>query len=483
MPTPGRDIASQPETVTTPATASSQDAATSARGWSVLLLNRLHYSTVVLSSFGFGLFLPFIQNDLDLSYLQIGILQAVPWGTSAALLVPFSVLFARFNPNRRVLVGLVLMAPFLLSQGLAAGFWTLLASRFLTVLVQAAISPARPLLLRWWAAPRHYSVVTSVGLSMHSTFMAAALTFSPLIIVALDSWRLAYFLQGGLMAGHFLIWGILTWGSGASAHNYEGETSAASDGRATENPDGSTPDDGGSPLIRSLIRYPHAWLLGVVMLCLSASWTTVLTFMPIILEEQRGIVISAGSILFGFLYYVLIPGGLLGSRIFRYITNRRLMVLLPTTMNTAFTLVALLSGSETLAAVALTGIGLVWVFVPAMEILPFEFRGIRTREVSVVAGLVQTFGAIGFGGGPLLAGAVAGATGVAARGCADGGRPDGTGNTGGGDAAGQFHSRQVRSGRLTTERPGIGTNREDALEWAAGLRALHERIGGRFGRR
>ena len=366
---------------------------------------------MVLSSFGFGLFLPFIQKDLDLSYLQIGILQAVPWGTSAALLVPFSVLFARFNPNRRVLVGLALMAPFLLSQGLAGGFWTLLASRFLTVLIQAAISPARPLLLRWWAAPRHYSVVTSVGLSMHSTFMAAALTFSPLIIVALDSWRLAYFLQGGLMAGHFAVWGMLTWRSGASTHHYEEEASSASDGSATANNGGPAPDPGRTPLIRALVKYPHAWLLGVVMLCLSASWTTVLTFLPIILEEQRGIVISAGSILFGFLYYVLIPGGLLGSRIFKYITNRRLMVLLPTTMNTIFTLIAILSGSEVLAAAALTGIGLVWVFVPAMEILPFEFREIRTREVSVLTGLVQTLGAVGFGGGPALAGAVAGATG------------------------------------------------------------------------
>ena len=147
------------------------------------------------------------------------------------------------------------------------------------------------------------------------------------------------------------------------------------------------------------------------MLCLSASWTTVLTFLPTILEEQRGIAISAGSMLFGFMYYVLIPGGLLGSRIFQHITDRRLMVLLPAAMNTLFTVMALLAGNQLLVAVALTGVGLVWVFVPAMEILPFEFRGIRAREVSVLAGLVQTFGAIGFGGGPLLAGVLAQASG------------------------------------------------------------------------
>ncbi len=404
-PTHGRDIASQPEIVATPA-----------RGWAVLLLNRLHYSTVVLSSFGFGLFLPFIQEELGLSYLQIGTLQAVTWGTSAALLVPFSVLFARFNPNRRVLVALALMTPFLAGQGLAWGFWTLLASRFLTILCHAAMGPARPLLLRWWAAPRHYATVTSAGLSLHSTFMAAALTFSPMIIVLLGSWRLAYYLQGGLMGFHFLVWASLTWGARASyQRSYEADTSGAS-GDATPERAGNQGQDSGASLISALIKYPHAWLLGVVMLCLSASWTTVLTFLPTILEEQRGVVITSGSILFGFLYYVLIPGGLLGSRIFKYVTNRRLMVLLPAAMNTLFTVVALLAGNQVIAAVALTGLGVVWIFVPAMEILPFEFRGIKTREVSVLAGLVQTCGAIGFGGGPLLAGALAETSGSAVTG-------------------------------------------------------------------
>lgn len=385
----------------TPAAAADR---TSPRGWTVLLLNRLHYSTVVLASFGFGLFLPFLQADLGLSYLQIGLLQAVAWGTSAVCLVPFSVLFARFNPNYRVLVGLALMTPFLFTQGLAQGFWTLLASRFLMVLTQAGMTPARPLLLRWWAAPRQYSTVTAVGLSLHSTFMAAALTFSPIIIVVLNSWRLAYFLQAGLLGVHLLAWAALIRKAPRSleesADTTDGDDRADADERVER-------DDQTSTLFGVLIRYPHAWLLGVVMLCLSASWTTVLTFLPIILETERGVAISAGSILFGFLYYVLVPGGMFGSWIFNHVTNRRVMVMLPALLNLVSTLGALLAGNEFMAALALTGMGLAWVFVPAMEILPFEFRDIRTREVSVIAGLVQTFSAIGFGGGPVLAGALA----------------------------------------------------------------------------
>ncbi len=386
------------------------DATTSVRGWSVLLLNRTHQSTVVLSSYGLGLFLPFVQADLDLSYLEIGILQAVWWGTPAVLLVPFSLLFARFNPNRRVLVALALMAPCLFSQGLAIGFWTLLASRFLTVLVHASMAPARPLLLRWWAAPRQYSTVSSLGLSMHSTFMAAALTFGPIVIVVLDSWRLAYFVQGGIMAAHLLVWAALTWGAREPAQGPEDAAASSSDPGAKG--DADTPEPNARPpLVKSLLSYPHAWLLGVVMLWLSASWTTILTFLPTILEQHRGIEITSGSVLFGFLYYVLIPGALAGSWIFNHITNRRLLVLLPAALNLAATVGAVLSGNVVIAALALTGLGIAWVFVPAMEILPFEFRNIRTREVSVLAGLVQTFGAVGFGAGPVIAGALAQMTG------------------------------------------------------------------------
>ena len=373
---------------------------TTRRGWVVLLLNRLHYSSVVLSSFAFGLFLPFIRADLGLTYLQVGVLQGVWWGASALFLIPSGILLARFNPNRRVLAALALIAPCIFTQGLAGGFGTLLAARLMTVLIHAAMAPARPLLLRQWAAPGQYSTITAAGLSAHSTAMAAVLTFSPLLIVALGSWRTAYFLQGGLMAAHLLVWAALTRKPPAS-----GPTESVAEPALTEQN-----RDAGRPA-RALLAYPHAWLLGGIMLCLSASWTTVLTFLPTLLEEEHGIAISGGSILFGFLYYALIPGGLLGGKIHRHIGNRRLMTLLPAALNTLFTVGALLSSSAVAAVAALTGLGLVWAFVPAMEVLPFEFRGIRPQQVSALAALTLTCSAIGFGGGPALAGAIAEATG------------------------------------------------------------------------
>ena len=407
------------------AAAAGAPAATPARGWAVLLLNRLQYTSVVLSSFAFGLFLPFIRADLGLTYLQVGILQGVWWAASAAFLVPFSVLFGRFNPNRRALAALAALTPLAFTQGLATGFGALLAARFLTVLAYATMASARPLLLRQWAAPGQYATITAAGLSLHSAGMAAVLTFSPLLIVALGSWRMAYFAQGGLLAAQLLAWALLTRrapavapASTVAANNAAvADKTAATDKTAAVDNAVAAAAAGPEPSpARALLDYPHAWLLGGVMLCLSASWTTVLTFLPTLLETERGIVVSEGNILFGFLYYALIPGGLAGSRIFRRITNRRLMVLLPAAGNTLFTLGALLANSGALAAAMLTGLGLVWVFVPAMEVLPFEFRGIRPRQVSALTALTLTFGAVGFGGGPVVAGVIAEATGSLATG-------------------------------------------------------------------
>jgi hypothetical protein len=50
--------------------------ATPPRGWLVVLLSRLQGSSVVLISYSFGIFLPFISEDLHLSPLEAGLLQS-----------------------------------------------------------------------------------------------------------------------------------------------------------------------------------------------------------------------------------------------------------------------------------------------------------------------------------------------------------------------------------------------------------------------
>ena len=89
---------------------------TPARGWAVLLLFRAQGSSVILISYTFGLFLPFIRDDLAISPLEAGLLQGVWWVTAATASLPSGVWFSRFRPVPLVLASLVLSLPFLFMQ-------------------------------------------------------------------------------------------------------------------------------------------------------------------------------------------------------------------------------------------------------------------------------------------------------------------------------------------------------------------------------
>src|SRR5262249_49403513 len=59
-----------------------------AGGWAVALLSRLQTSSIMLTSFTLGVFLPFIRQDLQLSPLQAGLLQGVSWITTTLMALP-----------------------------------------------------------------------------------------------------------------------------------------------------------------------------------------------------------------------------------------------------------------------------------------------------------------------------------------------------------------------------------------------------------
>ncbi|MEC9014137.1 MAG: MFS transporter, partial [Chloroflexota bacterium] len=94
------------------------------------MLFRAQGSSVILISYTFGLFLPFIREDLDISPLEAGLLQGVWWVTAAVASLPFGVWFSKFRPVLVVSLSLFLSIPFLFAQALANGFPILLLSRF-----------------------------------------------------------------------------------------------------------------------------------------------------------------------------------------------------------------------------------------------------------------------------------------------------------------------------------------------------------------
>ena len=364
------------------------------RGWAVLLLFRAQASSVILVSYTFGLFLPFISDDLDITPLEAGLLQGVWWVTSAVLALPSGAWLSRIRPISLVMVSLLLVSPFLFLQGLANSFLVLLLARFFFIAFHVITAPARTLLLQQWVAPHQYAMVNSVGLSQHSVMLAIAVSTSALLITGLGSWRAAYFILGGLFAAQTLVWPLVARESKAPAVGLVKEI----EGQL------------GTPL-RALRTYPQAWLLSITMFSLSATWTAMVTFLPTLWLEERGVSLTLGGPLLGFLYYGLIPSGLLGGYLARKVTNRKFLLWVPALLNTGLGIAIVLTPWPLLLMLLISGLGLVWVATPAMQVLPFEFPGISPREVAVVSSLVITFMGLGFAAGPVVTGAVAQLTG------------------------------------------------------------------------
>ena len=58
---------------------------TPVRGWVVALLSRAQLSSSAVISYAFGIYLPFIREDLQLSPWEVGLLQGVWWVSAAVL--------------------------------------------------------------------------------------------------------------------------------------------------------------------------------------------------------------------------------------------------------------------------------------------------------------------------------------------------------------------------------------------------------------
>ena len=367
---------------------------TQPRGWATLLLHHLQISSLRLSSFVLGIFLPFITDDLGLTPLQAGLLQGVWWITAAVAVLPFGIWLSRFRPVPMNLVSLLLVTPFLFAQGFAVNFLGLFLARFFAALFHMIGLAARPILFQQWAARRQYTLINAVGLSQHSLLLAIAISTGALLITALGSWRLAYFIQGAFLLSQIIVWLVVAREGRAPAHKLDQALESAQ--RAP---------------LSALRKYPQGWLIGVVMFSLSATWTAIVTFLPTLLVEDRNIPLTVGGPLLGFLYYGLIPGALAGSYVNRKAANRRMLLTVPATLNVLLALGITLTHDTVPLAVLIAGMGLVWIAVPAIEMLPFEFEDITPREVAAMSALVVTLSAIGFAAGPMIAGAVAQVTG------------------------------------------------------------------------
>ncbi len=183
--------------------------------------------------------MPLIRHDLTLSYLQIGLLAAVPLVAGSILELPVGVI-SGIGPRRRrfILAGGLVFIASVLAAGLATSFAGLLlaltiffpASGLFVSLTQAALMDAAPdrraRHMAWWTLAGSIGAVT--GPILVAVVLGAGAT-----------WRLAFVMIAGFSAA---AWGVVAW-TGRRSRARAGDTNpndgngADSDSAAGEDAD------------------------------------------------------------------------------------------------------------------------------------------------------------------------------------------------------------------------------------------------------
>ena len=83
----------------------------------------------------------------------------------------------------------------------------------------------------------------------------------------------------------------------------------------------------------------------------------------------------------------------------------------PALLNVVLGVAITLTPYPWLLMLLITGLGIVWIIYPVIQVLPFEFPGISPREVAVINALVLTLTGLGFAVGPVVTGIIAQVTG------------------------------------------------------------------------
>jgi DHA1 family inner membrane transport protein len=232
--------------------------------------------------------LPALRADLGLTLIESGLIQTMLYIIGASVGVFFGVLAERAGVKRAASAGLILMAAGGLLGALAGGYGTLLASRFLEgagfLLFVVAAAP----LLTAATLPQDRATAFSIWSSYMPTGGTLALLAAPLALSSVG-WR-------GL-------WVALAVYSALCAVLLARRVPPAQFGGGI----------GSLRLLAESLARPGSLALCVGFICYVGQWTSLMTWLPTFIVEDRGASPSAAALLTAAFVAINIPGNQLGG--------------------------------------------------------------------------------------------------------------------------------------------------------------------------
>ncbi len=354
-------------------------------GWVVILTWMAIHMWGYLVMETLGLFLPSMREELNLTPVREGLLGAAPQLTVLILSIPFGLYLSRFPPKLLTLVSIVGAVCVIFFQAWAPVYGFVLLARLLYGLSITLREPARTLLLRMWIRPRQI-LIANASIELLWGIGAALFILIPVILKALDDdWRKTMQVLGYATIALAVVWFVV--------------------GRERPMPDAETEKESKEPVsIRSALRYKELWLLAIGLVGVEMTFSSFATFWPSHMKDTYGIDIQTSALIWAIGGMVAGPSGLGINLMVNKTGKRRTALRVGGALISVTTVALLYSGSFPVLVVLSLLHGLSFTFFPVIFTIPFQLKGIRTREIAVAMGFLRTALMVGAMSGPIAAG-------------------------------------------------------------------------------
>ena len=179
------------------------------QAWIVISLWLIATMFGFIMVFTLGLLLPSITEELNLSPGMQGILGSSAFLGQAIVAIPMAWWTSRFNPVAVIGSTIVLGALLLVLQGWSPSFAVLLIGRFAFGIALVTMEPPGAKLIYQWFPINKILFVNAIQNALFGFLMAIGVLVTPLLLDALNDWRLLLYLSGAAYAFIAVVWILL----------------------------------------------------------------------------------------------------------------------------------------------------------------------------------------------------------------------------------------------------------------------------------
>lgn len=361
--------------------------------WVIIVQLWLHGPLTFMAGTALGITLPDMRSQLGFGPLEAGWLGAASTLGMLAML-PASALLVHFNPRWAYGLFLALIGLGICGVGLGPNF-PLIFAGFVAYSLAASLAFVPATFLRiQWVPLTQFATIMGIGFAIAATGQSFAFAAIPQLLRLTGNWRMVYLVLGIMMLVAAGVW--MGWGRERVTPRYREEMA----------------QNRGLTAFKEAMRRKEFFLLGLSILGGATAYVTTVLFLPTYLVEERGLPLSTAGLMTG-----LMPlGGLFGTLLIGYVADRlgrRKLTIWPFGLALPALYWTLLSP---LPPAALAGVAFLlgfaaWAPFPALQTMPYELPGVKPSEVAVGQSIMQTVSTLGFLAGPVIAGAVAQASG------------------------------------------------------------------------